>query len=205
MKRREVYDNFFSAKALFFAGLAIMPSLVFNPQTEARVVQFLFFCLLLLLSGKKINPVITFLTLFFIIAFNLIIPYGKVLFSVGAFKITSGALKAGIHRAVTLEALLMLSKVTIRQDLKIPGAFGEILGDSFRVFSVMMSKKNRIRGRNFFADIDSLLLELSKEDIDNTDVQITHTKPVGYFLLAVVILISWLPWLFILQGGRFYL
>ena len=196
MKRREVYDNFFGAKALFFAGLAIMPSLVFNPDTEARVVQFLFFCLLLLLSGKKINPVITFLTLFFIIAFNLIIPYGRVLFSVGAFKITSGALKAGIHRAVTLEALLMLSKVTIRQDLKIPGVFGEILGDSFRVFSVMMSKKNRIRGRNFFADIDSLLLELSKEDIDNTDVQTTHTKPTGYVILVSVIILSWLPWLY---------
>ena len=196
MKRLEAYENLFGAKALFFAGLAIMPSLVFNPDTGARVVQFLFFCLLLLLSGKKINPVITFLTLFFIIAFNLIIPYGRVLFSVGAFKITSGALKAGIHRAVTLEALLMLSKVTIRQDLKIPGVFGEILGDSFRVFSVMMSKKNRIRGRNFFADIDSLLLELSKEDIDNTDVQTTHTKPTGYVILVSVIILSWLPWLY---------
>jgi len=197
MKRREIYENFFGAGALFVAGLAIMPSLVFNPQTEARIVQFLFFCLLVLLSGKKVNPVITFLTLFFIIVFNLIIPYGRVLFSVGAFKITSGALKAGIHRAVTLEALLMLSKVTIRQDLKIPGAFGEILGDSFRVFSAMMSRKNRIRGKNFFADIDSLLLELAEEDISASDVQITHTKPVGYFLLTVVIAISWLPWLYL--------
>ena len=195
MKRQEVYENFFGGGALFFAGLAIMPSLVFNPQTEARVVQFLFFCLLVLLSGKKINPVFTFLTLFFIVAFNLIIPYGKVLFSVGAFKITSGALKAGIHRAVTLEALFMLSKVTIRQDLKIPGAFGEILGDSFHIFSVMMSRKNRITGRNFFADIDNLLLELSREDISNADVQITRTKPTGYVILAVVVAISWLPWL----------
>jgi heptaprenyl diphosphate synthase len=205
MKRREFYDNFFGAGALFIAGLAIMPSLVFNPQTETRIVQFLFFCLLVLLSGKKINPVFTFFAIFFITAFNLIIPYGKVLFSVGAFKITSGALKAGLHRAITLEALLMLSKVTIRQDLKIPGAFGEILGDSFRVFSVMMSRKNRITVRNFFTDIDSLLLELSGENISNADVQITYTKPVGYVILALVIIISWLPWLFILQGGRFYL
>jgi len=195
MKRREVYENIFGAKALFFAGLAIMPSLVFNPDTEARVFQFLFFCVLVWLSGKKVNPVFTFLTIFFIIAFNLIIPYGRVLYSVGVFKITSGALKAGIHRAVTLEALLMLSKVTIRQDLKIPGAFGEILGDSFRVFSVMMGRKNRIRGGNFFTAIDSLLFELSGEDISNPGIQITRTKPVGYVILALVIVISWLPWL----------
>ena len=197
MKRREIYKNFFGAGALFIAGLAIMPALVFNPQTETRIVQFMFFCLLVMLSGKKINPVFTFLAIFFITAFNLIIPYGKILFSVGAFKITSGALKAGIHRAITLEALLMLSKVTIRQDLKIPGTFGEILGDSFRVFSVMMSMKNRITVRNFFVDIDSLLLELSEENIDNSDVQITRTKPVGYVILAVVIVISWLPWFYL--------
>jgi len=30
---------------------------------------------------------------------------------------------AGIHRAVTFQALVMLSKFSIRQDLKIPGAF----------------------------------------------------------------------------------
>jgi len=195
MKRREVYENIFGAKALFFAGLAIMPSLVFNPDTEARIFQFLFFCVLVWLSGKKVNPVLTFLTIFFITAFNLIIPYGRVLFSIGVFKITSGALKAGIHRAVTLEALLMLSKVTIRQDLKIPGAFGEILGDSFRVFSAMMSRKNRIRGGNFLAAIDSLLFELSEEDISNSNVQITHTKPAGYVILALVVVLSWLPWL----------
>jgi heptaprenyl diphosphate synthase len=200
MKRLEAYENFFGAKALFIAGLVIMPSLVFNPQTEARVIQFLFFCLLVWLSGKKINPVFTFLTILFITVFNLIIPYGRVLFSICAFKITSGALKAGIHRAVTLEALFMLSKVTIRQDLKIPGAFGEILGDSFHIFSVMMSKKNRVTGRNFLADIDRLLLELSEENISNADVQITRTKPVGYVILALVVILSWLPWLFKAEG-----
>ena len=204
MKRREIYENIFGGGALFIAGLAIMPSLVFNPNTETRIVQFLFFCLLVLLSGKKINPVFTFLAILFITAFNLIIPYGRVLFSfnffnIGAFKITSGALKAGIHRAVTLEALFMLSKVTIRQDLKIPGAFGETLGDSFRIFSVMTERKNRITGRNFFADIDRMLLELGEEEFESRPANEARTKPVGYVILALVVIISWLPWIFILQ------
>jgi len=194
MKRHEVYENFFGAKALFIAGLAIIPSLVFNPQTEARIFQFLFFCLLVWLSGKKTNPLFTILTIFFITAFNLLIPYGRVLFSIGAFKITAGALKAGIHRAVTLEALLMLSKVTIRQDLKIPGAFGEILGESFRIFSVMMGRKNRITGKNFFADVDVMLIELSEEEFESRSVNETRTKLIGFVILAVVIVLSWLPW-----------
>jgi len=194
MKRREFYENFFGAKALFFAGLAIIPSLVFNPSTGLRVIQFLFFCLLVWLSGKKINPLFTILIIVFITAFNLIIPYGRVLFSIGAFKITSGALKAGIHRAVTLEALVMLSKVSVRQDLKIPGAFGEILGESLRFFSVLMSRKFHLTGKNFIVEIDALMLELSGEEIPQTAVREARTKPAGYVVLAVVVVLSWLPW-----------
>ena len=195
MNRSKIYNSIFSARALFIAGLLIMPALLFNPSTEHRVLQFVFFWFLVWLSGKKTNILFTFLVITGIIAFNLIIPYGRVLFNIGSFKITSGALTAGIHRAVTLEALIMLSKISVRQDLKIPGAFGELLGESFRIFSVMTSGKYRITGKTFFADIDNLLLnlllELSGEGIPNSDIQITRTKPVGYVILAVVIVIPW--------------
>src|SRR5215470_3041461 len=120
MKRQEIYDSVFDAKTLFIAGLLVMPALLFNPVTEYRCLQFLFFWALVWLSGKKINPVITLLVIAVIVAFNLVIPHGRVLLTIGPFKITYGALKAGIHRAVTFEALVMLSKVSIRQDLKIP-------------------------------------------------------------------------------------
>ena len=135
-----------------------MPALLFNPSTEFRVLQFLFFWFLLWLSGKKTKPLFTLLVIAVIVAFNLIIPYGRVLFSIGVFKITSGALMAGIHRAVTLVALVTLSKVTVRQDLKIPGTFGKLLGESMRIFSSMMSLKKPFKGKNLFAEIDAFIL-----------------------------------------------
>jgi len=194
MKGREAYESVFGARALFIAGLLIMPALLFNPNTEHRVLQFLFFWFLVWLSGKRTNVLFTFLVITGIIAFNLIIPYGRVLFHIGPFKITSGALTAGIHRAVTLEALIMLSKVSVRQDLKIPGAFGELLGESFRIFSVMTGGKYHITGKTFFADIDNMLLELGEENTQETFCQ-TRTKPVGYVVLAVAIILSWLLFL----------
>ena len=196
-KRLMFYDNSFSARALFIAGFLILPAVLFNPSTEHRVLQFLFFWVLALLCGKKTNPVFTILIIAFIVIFNLIIPYGRVLFSLGAFKITSGALTAGIHRAITLSALVMLSKLTIRQDLKIPGAFGEILGESLQIFSVIMSKKYRITAKNLITDIDNMMIELSNEQITENREQLTETrtKPVGYVILIVVIAISWLPWM----------
>ncbi|MCL2764034.1 MAG: hypothetical protein FWD40_01985 [Treponema sp.] len=193
MNRRRAYENIFSAKSLFIAGLLIMPALLFNPGTEYRLVQFLFFWFLAWLCGKKTNPVITVLIIAFIVIFNLLIPYGRVLFSVGAFKITSGALTAGIHRAITLAALVMLSKVFVRQDLKLPGAFGELLGESLRMFSVIINKKYKISGKNLVAEIDSLLLELSGEEYLQEAVKEQKTKPAGYAILLAALILSWLP------------
>jgi len=192
----EFYYNAFSAKALFAAGLIIMPSLLFNPSTDYRVVQFLFFLFLALLSGNKINLLSVFVITLFIIAFNLIIPYGKILFSLGAFKITSGALEAGVHRAVTLQALVMLSKAAVRNDLRLPGSFGQLLGESLRIFKELTDRKIRITGKNFTAKIDELMTELCRQTLYKPCADDIKTKPLGYLILAVVTALSWLPWIF---------
>jgi heptaprenyl diphosphate synthase len=193
MKRKEVYENIFGAKSLFIAVLVVMPALLFNPSTEYRTLQFLFFWFLSWLSGKKANVFFTVLIVACIVSFNLIVPYGRVLFSFGAFKITSGALTAGVHRAVTLEALVMLSKAGIRQDLKIPGSFGKIMGESFRIFSVMMNGKYRITGKNLFVEIDKMMLELSGQEFSAPAAEERRTKPAGFVILVTVVILSWLP------------
>jgi len=198
-RRREVYEGLFGAQALFVAGLIIMPALLFNPDTS-RVFQFLFFWFLAWLSGKKNNPFFTLLVILFIVAFNLIIPYGRVLFSIGVFKITSGALAAGIHRAVTLEGLIMLSRVTIRQDIKIPGLFGELIGESFRIFAIITDRKQRSAPgawKNFMTDIDRLMLDLSGDDAQAPQpaAPLPRTKTAGFIILAAAVVLSWLPYL----------
>ena len=195
--RRVKFYNSINANALFAAGLLIMPAALFNPSVEFRAAQFLFFWFLAFLSGKKIDFIFTVLIMAFIVAFNLIIPYGKVLFSFGAFKITSGALEAGVHRAVTLQALVMLSKFTVRQDLKLPGYFGNLLGGSLRAFSLIMSRKYRITGKNLTAEIDAMMLELSCAEFPQAKEEIIKTKPAGYAVLILIIILSWLPWIFI--------
>jgi heptaprenyl diphosphate synthase len=211
-KRRKIYENLFSAKALCIAGLITMPALLFNPFVPLRMLLFLFFWFLAWLAGKKNNPLFTFLVIFGIVLFNLIIPYGRVLFSIGAFKITAGALMGGIQRAVTLEGLIMLSRIAIRPDLKIPGFFGELIGESFRIFSVIMSQKQRITRKNLMGDIDQLMLELSGDSESGGSVEAgesvkagvetpqaaaaSRTKPAGFVILAVVVILSWLfPWI----------
>jgi heptaprenyl diphosphate synthase len=177
-----------------------MPAMLFNPVVMSRALQFLFFWFLAWLSGKKSKPIFTLLVMLGIVIFNLIVPYGRVLFSIGVFKITSGALVTGINRAVTLEGLIMLSGFTIRQDLKIPGLFGGLIGESFRIFAIIMNQKQRITRKNLIADIDRLMLDLSGDtsSASSAGTRPSGTKPVGFVILALVVLLSWLPWLIFL-------
>lgn len=200
--RLKVYEELFSARALFITGLIIMPAMLFNPSLAFRILYFLFFWFIAWLSGNKNNLLFTFLVIFGIVAFNLIMPYGQVLFSIGAFKITAGALTTGIHRAVTLEALIMLSRVTIRPDLKIPGLFGELIGESFRMFALIVSRKPLITRKNLITGIDNLMLELSNVGGNASLSTVVspptlRTKPVEFIILAVVSILSWLPWVLI--------
>jgi heptaprenyl diphosphate synthase len=219
--RRNVYERLFSARALCIAGILTMPALLFNPNTFFRILQFFCFWFLSWLSGKKNNPFITIVIILGIVFFNLLVPYGQVLFSAGVFKITLGALMAGIHRAVTLEGLVMLSRISIRQDLRIPGGFGELIGESFRLFAVIMNSRRRITRKNLAGDIDDLMIELSgdepaaaREEAPAGSGGTTsgeeapernpaagpapkkRTTAAGYVILAAVIILSWLPLIF---------
>jgi heptaprenyl diphosphate synthase len=198
-RRRQVFEELFSAQVLFIAGFLIMPALLFNSNVLFRILQFLFFWFLAWLSGKKNNPLFTFLIILGIVIFNLIIPYGQVLFSIGIVKITYGALLTGINRAVTLEGLIMLSRFTIRHDLKIPGLFGELIGESFRIFAVIMNQKLHFTRKNLIGDIDRLMLDLSADTAEASKsvfVPASSTKPAGFVILALVVILSWLPWKF---------
>ncbi|MDR2446397.1 MAG: hypothetical protein LBD58_03760 [Treponema sp.] len=188
------------SQALCIAGLLIMPSLLFNPNTFGRIAQFLLFWFFAAMLGKKNNMPTTFMVIAGVVLFNLIAPYGRVLASFGAFRITEGALLAGIHRAVTLEGLIMLSKASIQQDLRIPGVFGGLLGESLRIFAALAGQKRRISPKSLVADIDAILFEVSKTgeplpsptDAHGVSPVAAHKATAsGMFMLAAAVLASW--------------
>ena len=105
----------------------------------------------------------------------------------------------------------MLSRLAIRPDLKLPGFFGELIGESFRLFALLMNQKHRVTRKTLFADIDSLLFELSADDRaasepnaemapnDGAAAEPARTKPAGYVILGTVVFLSWVPLVLALQ------
>ena len=199
----------FSSGALAAAGLCMMPALLFNPNTGARIVQFLFFWALAWLSGKKNKPVITVSVMLGIVLFNLLVPYGEVLFSAGPLKITSGALQEGIRRAVTVEGLFMLSRCCVRSDLRLPGIFGEIVGESFRIFSRLAEEKKLFSRTNWVERLDGLLVSYGEESFHQENFPQKSVPPESYppgggtaeavfllpgrIILLAGIILAWLP------------
>jgi heptaprenyl diphosphate synthase len=200
MARAAGYERLFSSRSLCIAGLCAMPALLFNPDTACRTAQFVLFWFLAWLAGKKNNPVLTLSVLLGITAFNLLVPYGRVLVSWGIFRITEGALAAGLRRAVTLEGLLMLSRVAIRPDLRFPGNFGALIGESFRFLALIRERKQTVTRKNWMNDIDRLMIELSTEPVPGSGplAATNRTTRKGAVILILASLAAWFLWLFAL-------
>jgi heptaprenyl diphosphate synthase len=200
MTREERCNQLINSRDLCIAGLLMIPALVLNPNTFGRIIQFLLFWLFSWLSGKKQRPLLTIVVLISVTAFNLLVPYGMLLFSVGSFRVTEGALLAGLHRAATLEALIMLSGAVIRRDLRLPGALGALIGESFKLFSLLSERRQLFDKKDILGSLDRLMLELDGEEApEPSPAEITQaiisTQPAGFIILAAALILAWAPWI----------
>jgi hypothetical protein len=100
---------------------------------------------------------------------NLFPAYGKVLFQAGPFTIAWESLAGGVRKALTFEGLVMLSKIVLPPGLVLPGSFGRLLGETFRILERLNTRKSRLaengaggasRKKRLIERLDALLLEL---------------------------------------------
>ena len=164
---RSSWDSF-NAEGLFVAGLLMALIFLFNRSIEIRIAQFLFFCLLALVFGKKINLFATALFMISIVFFHLLAPFGKVLVVLGPLRITQGSLYAGIDKALTVSGLVILSRICVKSDLKLPGTIGSLLGESLRMLELMRERKALIKPKQIISGLDQLLLEMETINLDDT-------------------------------------
>jgi heptaprenyl diphosphate synthase len=188
-KRREIWERTFKSGDLFIAILVMIPFFLLNASLLWRSVQFLLFWSFSFLSGKKNRPLLTFLVMAVIVFFNLQSPYGKVLADFGFFRVTQGSLISGLHKALSLEGLIMLSHAGISPQLRIPGSFGKLLSSSLTMFERMSGRRGLITRQRPIEDIDTLLLELSRATVD-TCPQPSNRSPLGTCLIILAVLLT---------------
>ncbi|MDR3301545.1 MAG: Gx transporter family protein [Spirochaetaceae bacterium] len=125
---------------LFIIGAVLSITVLFIPWTSIRLALFIMFWIIAAVRGRAGNPFITLFVFSTIVLCNMLSPYGKVLFSIASFDITEGALLGALKKAATIEGLLMLSKITMSDTLRLPGVIGNTIAESFRIVRILNDK-----------------------------------------------------------------
>jgi len=116
-------------------------------QTDSLIIKLFLFIILLflvLLSGKKI-PVKRLLILSASITiFQILIPFGEVLFTIRKLQVTEGSLINGINKSLTFTGLILISLSSVSSSLSFPGKQGILLKKTLFYFEILFSSKEKL-------------------------------------------------------------
>jgi hypothetical protein len=160
MPRTDRFARLVAPGHRFLWGLMLLLFFLFSKGIAARSLQLLLFALLSSAAGKRISYLYFLILTASISAFHLLTPWGSVIFSLGSFPVTRGALISGLTKGVTISGLVFVSLFSVSRDLVLPGRFGRLLGRSFYYFERLYSEKRRVRRKSFLSDVDEILLSL---------------------------------------------
>ena len=116
-------------------------------------------------NSKKFvkNLFTSFMLLFSIVFFSLLLPSGKLLFSIGSFKITQDALFLGLRRGLILILSVYISKFIILFLPPLKGKLGSFVNMIFLYFnelSTFSNKKENSKGEKLLKKLDNHFLKV---------------------------------------------
>lgn len=147
----------------FICSLCAMVCFLFIKNLYILWIAVLIFyiCTVIRRHGKvKVLPSI--LIVLSVTFFALLSPYGKVLFTIGSWRITAGALMSGLHRSGILVGMVFLSQCAVSRNLKLPGTVGEFIASMFTIFEMLTEKRISFKPGKIISSIDERLLEIWK-------------------------------------------
>ncbi len=157
------YDALFAPWMLAATGILLSLAFLFQPLLSVKAALLCVFLTAALASGKRVSLATTLFVTLGILAANLLVPLGRVLWRAGPLIITEGALREGIDKALTFEGLVYISKATIRPGLRLPGRFGSIVARAFMYYDRIVEYRGKLRPATLFEDADSFMLAIWEE------------------------------------------
>ena len=156
-----------------------------------RAAQLALLVIVALAMGRSIRIARTVLFFAAVVAFNLVTPGGRVLAAPAGFPVTAGALEAGLTKAFGLTGLLLLSKIGIRRDLRLPGRAGRLLDLTLAYVRAFLAADVKLLARDPIGRLDNLLRAVQREVDAAPDTTPTPATPLGVAVLAALLAASW--------------
>ena len=149
---------------LIFALILISLLLISKSLVVKGISLAVIFVLLEIKKRGKVRILPSLFILLSVVLSNLLVPFGKILFNLGKWSITQGALFAGLERGFILIGFLFFSQLIIDKNIVLPGALDSFFKRVLGVFDILSGEKiafgksEKISGLT--ARIDEKLLSL---------------------------------------------
>jgi hypothetical protein len=152
-----------SPSFLFLFGLLLAPALWLQERLAWKAAQ----ALLLFALAAWVRPrgcwragLASLVFLAVTVAVNLAVPLGRVLWRVGPWRLTQGALESGLAKGLTLVGLAYLSRFCIRPDLRLPGAAGRYVARTLFYLNRLLELRARLSLSRLADSLDAVLESL---------------------------------------------
>ena len=161
--------------------------------------QVIFIMVVAVIKGKKVKPVPVLVVLISVVLMNLLQVNGKVLFTIGSFSVTLGALKIGLDKALTLIGMLYVSQYMVSGKPKLPGRFGQLLSKQFLFFEHIVTSWKRPEKGKFIESLDTVLEEMEHiypdTDLSNGETNILYVKKLEVVTESFFVLCMWVSFM----------
>jgi len=127
------------------------------------LLAFIFF-LIALIKGRKIKILPPLFLVFFISFFSLLSPAGKVLLTLGSFRITYDSLLLGLRRSGILVAMVFFSRLIINPRKKLKGKFGNKLTNVFFYLNLLTQERIQFKKGHIIEAMDKRFLDIWEKD-----------------------------------------
>jgi len=202
--RRQRYESLLEPWMAAILGVVVATVFLLQQGIFVKTLFLLLFIFWTWLAGKRFSLVSTLIVTVGIVATNLLIPSGRVLFRLGPIVITEMALREGLSKALTFEGLMYLSKAAIMPGLHFPGKFGAIIAQAFQYYDRVIEYRGKVHAKTIIRDIDVLLQKvwLSPKLVGGSSEQIgqaasmvfpsvqSRTRSSVVFVFIVVIIVG---------------
>jgi hypothetical protein len=190
---------------IFLCGLFCIPAFVLQQNLAVRLGQVAVFLVISAGMGKRVRLLPNLIIIIGIVTAQILFPFGHVLFFIGRFPVTLGAIRSGILKSTLLIGMIYLSRLAVRADLRLPGRFGKYISRVFFYFEKLTGLKQRTEFKRLAGPdkklkgslvrrLDAILFELQNippVELSSGQARQRRLNMAGVVLIAALILTTW--------------
>jgi len=175
------------------SGALIIVGIILSQSLVQRFCIVLFIILLALKSGRKFRLLPNLILLVTISLAHTLSPNGLVIFSIGSYSITLGALEIGANKALLLISFIYASHYMMSARPQIPGKLGAIISLQFYYFDRLTTKWHQIENKKpLIGAIDQLLMNIDVNEDEKKEMaaetRYVETKDVMIHILHISVI-----------------